>query len=47
MRTQTGRGEARKINFTRREHRALVEMLILADWVIRSQKEQPRKETEP
>jgi len=29
---------ARKINFTRREHPALVEMLLLADWVIRSPK---------
>ena len=36
-----------KINFTKKEYQTLVEMLLTADWVIRSHEEQPRKETEP
>jgi len=34
-----------KINFTKKEYQALVEMLLTADWVIRSREEEPRAET--
>jgi hypothetical protein len=36
-----------KINFTKKEYQALVEMLLTADWVIRSHEEEPRAETKP
>jgi hypothetical protein len=36
-----------KINFTKREYQALVEMLLTADWVIRSHEEKPRAATKP
>ena len=36
-----------KINFTKREYQTLVEMLLTADWVIRSHEEEPRAETKP
>jgi len=36
-----------KINFTKKEYQTLVEMLLIADWIIHSHEEQPRKETEP
>jgi hypothetical protein len=35
-----------KIDFMKKEYQTLVEMLLAADWVIRSHEEQPRKETE-
>jgi len=34
-----------KINFTKKEYQTLVEMLLTADWVIRSHEEEPRAET--
>jgi len=36
-----------KINFTKKEYQTLVEMLLTADWIIRSHEEEPREETEP
>lgn len=36
-----------KINFTKKEYQALVEMLLTADWVIRSHEEEPRAATTP
>jgi hypothetical protein len=36
-----------KINFTKKEYQTLVEMLLTADWIIRSDEDEPRKETEP
>ena len=36
-----------KINFTKKEYQTLVEMLLVADWVIRSDEDDPREETEP
>jgi hypothetical protein len=36
-----------KINFTKKEYQALVEMLLTADWVIRSHEDEPRAETKP
>jgi hypothetical protein len=36
-----------KINFTKREYQTLVEMLLTADWVIRSHEVEPRAETKP
>jgi hypothetical protein len=36
-----------KINFTKREYQTLVEMLLVADWIIRSHEEQPQPETQP
>jgi hypothetical protein len=36
-----------KINFTKKEYQALVEMLLAADWVIRSHEDEPRAETKP
>lgn len=31
-----------KINFTKKEYQTLVEMLLIADWVIRSNEAKPR-----
>jgi hypothetical protein len=42
-----GGHERMKINFTKKEYQTLVEMLLVADWVIRSDEEEPRAETEP
>ena len=36
-----------KINFTKKEYEALVEMLLLADWVIHGHEEEPVKATKP
>jgi hypothetical protein len=36
-----------KINFTKKEYRVLVEMLLTADWVIRAHEVKPRAETKP
>lgn len=36
-----------KINFTKKEYQTLVEMLLTADWVIRSHEEEPRAATKP
>jgi len=36
-----------KIDFTKKEYQTLVEMLLTADWVIRSHEEEPREETKP
>jgi hypothetical protein len=36
-----------KINFTKKEYQALVEILLIADWVIRSNETEPREETKP
>ena len=36
-----------KINFTKKEYQTLVEMLLLADWVIRGHEEHPREATKP
>lgn len=36
-----------KINFTKKEYQTLVEMLLTADWVIRSHEEEPRADTKP
>lgn len=36
-----------KINFTKKEYQTLVEMLLAADWVIRSHEEEPRAATKP
>jgi hypothetical protein len=35
-----------KINFTKKEYQTLVEMLLVADWVIRGNEDEPREETE-
>jgi hypothetical protein len=36
-----------KINFTKKEYQALVEMLLVADWVIHGHEVEPRVETKP
>jgi len=36
-----------KINFTKKEYRTLVEMLLIADWVLRAQETEPRDKTRP
>jgi hypothetical protein len=36
-----------KINFTKKEYQTLVEMLLTADWVIRTHEEAPRAATKP
>ena len=36
-----------KINFTKKEYQTLVEMLLVADWIIRSHEEEPQPETQP
>jgi len=36
-----------KINFTKKEYQTLVEMLLIADWIIHSHEEAPRSEAEP
>ena len=41
-----GGHERMKINFTKKEYQTLVEMLLVADWVIRSDEEEPRAETQ-
>ena len=34
-----------KINFTKKEYQTLVEMLLVADWIIRGHETEPREET--
>jgi hypothetical protein len=36
-----------KINFTKKEYQTLVEMLLLADWVIHGHEEEPVEDTRP
>ena len=36
-----------KINFTKKEYQTLVEMLLVADWVITAHEEDPHEGTEP
>ena len=36
-----------KINFTKKEYQTLVEMLLVADWVITGHEEEEREETKP
>ena len=36
-----------KMNFTKKEYQALVEMLLAADWVITGHEEEEREETKP
>jgi len=36
-----------KINFTKKEYRTLVEMLLIADSVLRAHETEPREETRP
>lgn len=36
-----------KINFTKREYQALVEMLLLADWVMHAHEVDPNPATKP
>jgi len=36
-----------KLNFTKKEYRTLVEMLLIADWILRAHEVAPREETKP